>query len=205
MSCSSEDLTEDNQRLKRRLQESRAEHDQLVIEFNNLVDENIKILGKNEKLEGKYETSQQKIKELKQAKEELEEDIEDANHELKRERKNYKAQLKTKSQKITNLVLERDELQQRLSIKIQETVEARETLNDKFFRAKKGIADATRLDKQLGDETFRNCLDQIFERFRDCFLSAYRREPWSRFFSSFSEGPSTNSGCIQRSRLVRLK
>ncbi|KAK6006628.1 hypothetical protein QM012_005636 [Aureobasidium pullulans] len=159
---SCEDLLQDNKRLKKKLQECREENRGLAQDYNGLHDEF------NEAVD-LYNKAREKIKKLREKNIGLQDEVED----LENEQKQQEAKIKEKTQKIRHMVKERNDLQERLARKAQETDGVGATLN---FEQKQNIAASTRLDKQLGDETFRKAFDQIYERFRECFLVVRRRQ-----------------------------
>jgi hypothetical protein len=89
-----------------------------------------------------------------------------------------KRRAKEKTQKIRDMVNERDDLQEKLGEVAAKANKVHVSLN---YEAKQSIAASTKLDKQLGDETFRKAMDQIYERFRECFLMVRRKEEFGQF------------------------
>ena len=76
------------------------------------------------------------------------------------------------------MVKERNGVQEKLSRAAKKAEGANLSLN---YEVKQSIAASTRLDKQLGDETFRNAMDQIYERFRECCLMVRRKQDFGQF------------------------
>ncbi|KAG9958294.1 hypothetical protein KCU61_g8467, partial [Aureobasidium melanogenum] len=155
-SGSHEDLLQDNKRLKQELQKYQEENKELVYDYNGLVNDY------NEAVD-LYTKAQKRLKKLKEKNRDLQDEVED----LENDQEQQETKLKEKTKKIRDMVKERGDLQERLARKVQKTDGDRMTLN---FEDKQSIAASTRLDKQLGDEAFRKALDQIYERFRECFL-----------------------------------
>ncbi|KAH0265515.1 hypothetical protein KCU91_g11398, partial [Aureobasidium melanogenum] len=161
-SGSHEDLLQDNKRLKQELQKYQEENKELVYDYNGLVNDY------NEAVD-LYTKAQKRLKKLKEKNRDLQDEVED----LENDQEQQETKLKEKTKKIRDMVKERGDLQERLARKVQKTDGDRMTLN---FEDKQSIAASTRLDKQLGDEAFRKALDQIYERFRECFLVVRRRQ-----------------------------
>ncbi|KAH0015959.1 hypothetical protein KCU78_g8015, partial [Aureobasidium melanogenum] len=159
---SREDLLEDNERLKQKLQKYQEENKELVHDYNGLVKDY------NEAVD-LYTKVQKRLRQLKEKNRDLQDEVED----LENDQEQQETKIKEKTKKIRDMVKERDDLQERLGKKAQETNGALKTLN---FEDKQSIAASTRLDKQLGDEAFRTAFDQIYERFRECFLVVRRRQ-----------------------------
>jgi hypothetical protein len=76
------------------------------------------------------------------------------------------------------MVNERGDLQEKLGEVAAKADKVHVSLN---YEAKQSIAASTKLEKQLGDETFRKTMDQIYERFRECFLMVRRKEEFGQF------------------------
>jgi len=160
----------ENERIKRELQKCRDED---TIEYNSLVQEY------NEAVDF-YDTAQRKIEKLRAKNQDLNAKIENLQEEvadLEQERDGQMIRAKEKTQKIRNMVKERDDLQEKLAEVVEKAGEARASLN---YEVKQRIAASTRLDKQLGDETFRKVMDQIYERFRECFLMVRRKQEFGQ-------------------------
>jgi hypothetical protein len=85
---------------------------------------------------------------------------------------------KEKTQKVRDIVKERNDLQEKLAEVAAKTDKVHVSLN---YEAKQSIATSTRLDIQLGDETFRRAMDQIYEKFRECFLTVRRKQEFGQF------------------------
>ncbi|KAI4727783.1 hypothetical protein E4T49_04403 [Aureobasidium sp. EXF-10728] len=174
---SREELLQDNERLKQQLQKSRGRKVELRNDYNALVDE----------FNDLNERHSTEIQQLVEKNDLLQIEVDD----LETDQKQLEAKIKDKTKSIRNMVKERDDLQERLAKKAPEADRSPVTLD---FEAKRNIATSTRLDKQLGDETFRKAMDQIYERFRECFLVVRRRQVfdiktalsnsfWERFLS----------------------
>lgn len=172
-------------RLKVKLRERATERDELAAEYNKLVDECQDIVDHNNATVDLVRKKNQRIKQLKEERiqnaKSYKEGIESLEEELEDLKRSHKSKVDTKSQTIRDMVEERNDLQITLSKKNQQVEKVRELLDDRKFEAKKSIATTTRLDKQIGDETFRKSMDQIFERFRDCFMSIRRKHPFGKF------------------------
>ncbi|KAI5270546.1 hypothetical protein E4T47_06089 [Aureobasidium subglaciale] len=160
------DLLQHNKRLKRELRESKEECVRLVNDYNTLVDEYNEMAGIQH---AKLRTKINKIKQLREESESLVLEIED----LEKHQEQQTKKAKEKAQTIKQLLEERDNLQERMAVNTRKAERAHENLD---FEVKQNIAASTRLDKQLGDETFRKAMDQIYERFRECFLLVRRRQ-----------------------------
>ena len=157
---------QENERLKRELHKCREED---RIEYNSLVDEY------NEAADF-YDTAQRKIRKLREKNQDLKRKNEDLQQEvadLEQERDGQMIRAKDKTQKIRDMVKERNDLQEKLARVSEKAEEAHPSLN---YEVKQSIAASTRMDKQLGDETFRKAMDQIYERFRECFLMVRRKQ-----------------------------
>ncbi|KAI5253725.1 hypothetical protein E4T42_02758 [Aureobasidium subglaciale] len=160
------DLLEHNKRLKQELRESKEECARHVNDYNTLVDEYNEMPGiQNAKLRTKIN----KIKQLREESESLVLEIED----LEKHQEQQGNKIKKDTKLIRKLLEDRDDLQERLAKETEKTQRAHVNLD---FKVKQSIATSTRLDKQLGDETFRKAMDQIYEKFRDCFLVVRRRQ-----------------------------
>ncbi|THX19424.1 hypothetical protein D6D12_10712 [Aureobasidium pullulans] len=170
------------ERLKVRLGERVKERNELAVEYNKLMDEYQDVVDHNNATVDLIRKKNQRIKQLKeetvQDAKSYKDEIEGLEEELEDLKKSHKSKVETKSQTIRDMVEERKDLQITLSKKNQQVEKVRELLDDRNFEAKKSIATTTRLDKQIGDETFRKAMDSIFERFRDCFMSIRRKHPF---------------------------
>lgn len=178
---SREDLLQHIERLKQKLRECRDENRDLVNDYNGLRDEF------NEAVD-LYARAQGKIKELREKNRDLRDEVED----LEDEQKQQEAKAKEKTRTIRNMVKERNDLQERLGRKVHETDEAHVALK---YEVKQSIAASTRLDKQLGDEAFRKALDQIYEKFRECFLVVRRRQEFGEIDMSSFPGDELIRSC----------
>jgi chromosome segregation ATPase len=166
-----DDLLQENARLKQELRKCQEES---VIEYNGLRDEY------NEAVD-LYNAAQERIQKLKDKNGVLKqktEDLQDEVTDLEQERDVEARRAKEKTQKIRDMVKERDDLQKKLAEVAEKANKVHVSLN---YEAKQSIAASTRLDKQLGDETFRRAMDQIFERFRECFLTVRRKQEFGQF------------------------
>ncbi|KEQ71653.1 hypothetical protein M436DRAFT_50619, partial [Aureobasidium namibiae CBS 147.97] len=160
------DLLQENERLKRVLRKCQEDG---ILEYNSLVDEY------NEAVD-LYGTAKKKIRKLREKNEDLKgknENLQDEVADLEQERDGQMIRAKEKTQKIRDMVKERNDLQEKLAQVVEKTGESRVSLD---YEVKQSIAASTRLDKQLGDETFRKVMDQIYERFRECFLMVRRKQ-----------------------------
>jgi uncharacterized coiled-coil DUF342 family protein len=162
---------QENERLKQELRRCReanaAELESLKIDYDEAAD--------------LYNGGLEKIKRLKQKNEALMKKTEELKNEvadLEEERDVEKRRAKEKTQKIRDMVNERDDLQEKLGEVAAKANKVHVSLN---YEAKQSIAASTKLDKQLGDETFRKAMDQIYERFRECFLMVRRKEEFGQF------------------------
>lgn len=162
---------QENERLKQELRRCReanaAELESLRIDYDEAAD--------------LYNGGLEKIKRLKQKNEALMKKTEELKNEvadLEEERDVEKRRAKEKTQKIRDMVNERDDLQEKLGEVAAKANKVHVSLN---YEAKQSIAASTKLDKQLGDETFRKAMDQIYERFRECFLMVRRKEEFGQF------------------------
>jgi myosin heavy subunit len=122
---------------------------------------------------GKYNSGLKRFKELEKKNEELQNEVAG----LEEERDGQTEKAKQKTQRIRQLVEERGELQQKLGREVERAEGVHVSLN---YEVKQSIAASTRLDKQLGDETFRKAMDQIYERFRECFLMVRRKQEFGQ-------------------------
>lgn len=128
-----------------------------------------------------YSTAQSKIRKLREKNKDLKkknEGLQEEVADLEQERDGQMLRAKEKTQKIRDMVNERKGLQEKLAEVIEKAGEARTSLD---YEVKQSIAASTRLDKQLGDETFRKAMDQIYERFRECFLTVRRKQGFGWF------------------------
>lgn len=144
-----------------------------MLEYNSLVQEY------NEAVDF-HDTAQRKIKKLREKNQDLNAKIENLQEEvadLEQERDGQMIKAKEKTQKIRDMVKERNDLQEKLAEVVEKAGEARVSLN---YEVKQSIAASTRLDKQLGDEAFRKVMDQIYERFRECFLMVRRKQEFGQ-------------------------
>jgi uncharacterized coiled-coil DUF342 family protein len=162
---------QENERLKQELRRCReanaAELESLKIDYDEAAD--------------LYNGGLEKIKRLKQKNEALMKKTEELKNEvadLEEERDVEKRRAKEKTQKIRDMVNERDDLQEKLGEVAAKANKVHVSLN---YEAKQSIAASTKLYKQLGDETFRKAMDQIYERFRECFLMVRRKEEFGQF------------------------
>jgi chromosome segregation ATPase len=173
------------ERLKVKLRKRAKEQNELTDGYNELVDAYQYIVDHNNATVDLIRKKNQRIKQLKEERvqdaKSYKDEIEGLEEELEDLKKSHKSKVETKSQTIRDMVEERKDLQITLSKKNQQVEKVRELLDDRNFEAKKSIATTTRLDKQIGDETFRKAMDQIFERFRDCFMSIRRKHPFGKF------------------------
>ncbi|KAI5209882.1 hypothetical protein E4T39_00637 [Aureobasidium subglaciale] len=160
------DLLQHKKRLKQELRESKEAHKRLTNEYNYLIDEYNEMVGIHN---AKLRTKVNKIKQLREESESRVLEIED----LEKQQEQQTKKAKEKAQTIKQLLEERDNLQERMARHTRKAEKAHENLD---FEVKQNIAASTRLDKQLGDETFRRSMDQIYERFRECFLLVHRRQ-----------------------------
>jgi uncharacterized coiled-coil DUF342 family protein len=161
---------QENKRLKQELRSCQeanaAELESLKIEYDEAADLYNGALEKIKRLKQKNEALMKKTEELK-----------DEVADLEEERDVGRRRAKEKTQKIRDMVNERDDLQQKLGEVAAKADKVHVSLN---YEAKQSIAASTKLDKQLGDETFRKAMDQIYERFRDCFLMVRRKEEFGQ-------------------------
>jgi DNA repair exonuclease SbcCD ATPase subunit len=165
------DLLQENERLKQDLRSFREENEieleNLRIEYDEAVD--------------LYDGALKRIKNLKEKNQALERKIEELTDEvadLEEERDVETRRAKEKTQKIRDMVRERNDLQEKLGEVAAKADKVHVSLN---YEAKQSIAASTKLDKQLGDETFRKAMDQIYERFRECFLTVRRKQDFGQF------------------------
>jgi uncharacterized coiled-coil DUF342 family protein len=162
---------QENERLKQELRRCReanaAELESLKIDYDEAADLYNEGLEKIKRLKQKNEALMKKTEELKNEVADLEE-----------ERDVEKRRAKEKTQKIRDMVNERDDLQEKLGEVAAKANKVHVSLN---YEAKQSIAASTKLYKQLGDETFRKAMDQIYERFRECFLMVRRKEEFGQF------------------------
>ncbi|KAI4720034.1 hypothetical protein E4T48_03672 [Aureobasidium sp. EXF-10727] len=184
---SREDLLQDNERLKQQLQKSRGLNVELTNDYNALVDEFNDLNDRHAAKLAKLKEKRNGIQQLMEENDLLQIEIDG----LETDQKQLDAKVKEKTRSIRKMVKERDELQEKLAKRAHKADGSLVTLN---FEVKQNIATSTRLDKQLGDETFRRAMDQIYERFRECFLVVRRSQEfdiktalsnsfWERFLS----------------------
>jgi uncharacterized coiled-coil DUF342 family protein len=135
-----------------------------------------------------YNGALERIKKLKEKNEALKEkngELQDEVRDLEEERDVEAGRAKEKTQKIRDMVKERNDLQEKLAEVTEKADKVHVSLN---YEAKQNIAASTRLDKQLGDETFRRAMDQIYEKFRECFLMVRRKQEFGQFDRSKRKG-----------------
>jgi chromosome segregation ATPase len=174
---------QENERLKQELRSCREEKatelESLKIEYDEAVDLYNGALVRIKKLK-------EKIEALKEKNEALKDEVTD----LEQERDMETRRAKEKTQKIRDMVKERSDLQEKLGEVAAKADKVHVSLD---YEAMQSIAASTRLDKQLGDETFRKAMDQIYERFRECFLTVRRKQHFGQFKTFFRNKRSTDA------------